>query len=199
MRSLAVLTFLTLDGVMQAPVRPDEDPSGGFKHGGWSVSYWDEVMAQVMEEAMAAPYDLLLGRKTYESFAAHWPHVDNDPHADKLNTATKFVVTSTLRRLEWKNSKRMTGDIAAEISRLKDQDGPLLQVHGSWQLIQTLLSHELIDEFRLWTFPVVVGNGKRLFGQDSVPTDLTLVRSRTTSNGVIMGIYRRAGTSRLQS
>ncbi len=199
MRNLAVLTFLTLDGVMQAPVRPDEDPSGGFKHGGWSVSYWDEVMAQVMEEAMAAPYDLLLGRKTYEIFAAHWPHVDNDPHADKLNNATKFVVTSTLRRLEWQNSKRITGDIAAEISRLKDQDGPLLQVHGSWQLIQTLLSHELIDEFRLWTFPVVVGNGKRLFGQDSVPTDLRLVRSRTTSNGVIMGIYRRAGTSRLQS
>lgn len=199
MRSLAVLTFLTLDGVMQAPVRPEEDPSGGFLHGGWSVRYWDEVMAQVMEEAMAAPYDLLLGRKTYESFAAHWPHIDNDLHADKLNNATKFVVTSTLRRLEWQNSKRITGDIAAEISRLKDQDGPLLQVHGSWQLIQTLLSHELIDEFRLWTFPVVVGNGKRLFGQDTVPTDLRLVRSRTTSNGVIMSIYGRAGTSRLQS
>ena len=199
MRNLAVLTFLTLDGVMQAPVRPDEDPSGGFTNGGWAVSYWDEVMAQVMEEAMAAPYDLLLGRKTYESFAAHWPHVDNDPHADKLNNATKFVVTSTLRRLEWQNSKRITGDIAAEISRLKDQDGPLLQVHGSWQLIQTLLSHELIDEFRLWTFPVVVGHGKRLFGQDSVATDLRLLRSRTTSNGVVMGIYRPAGTSRLQS
>ena len=193
MRNLAVLTFLTLDGVMQAPGQPEEDPSGGFIHGGWSVDYWGEVMAQVMEEAMAAPYDLLLGRKTYESFAAYWPHVDNDPHADKLNNATKYVATSTLSKLEWKNSIRITGDIPAEVSRLKHQDGPLLQVHGSWQLIQTLLSHDLVDEFRLWIFPVVVGRGKRLFGQDTVPTGLTLVKTKTTSNGVMMGIYRRAG------
>ena len=193
MRELAVLTFLTLDGVMQAPVQPEEDPSGGFTHGGWCVSYWDEVMAQVMEEAMAAPYDLLLGRKTYESFAAHWPNVENDPHADRLNNATKFVATSTLSELEWKNSLPIAGDIAAEVSRLKDQDGPLLQVHGSWQLIQTLLAHELIDEFRLWTFPVVVGPGKRLFGPDTVPADVTLVKTKATSNGVIMGIYRRVG------
>ncbi len=199
MRNLAVLTFLTLDGVMQAPGQPEEDPSGGFIHGGWSVNYWDEVMAQVMEEAMAAPCDLLLGRKTYESFAAYWPYVGNDPHANKLNNATKFVATSTLTKLEWKNSMRITGDIAAEVSRLKDQNGPLLQVHGSWQLIQTLLSHDLIDEFRLWTFPLLVGPGKRLFAQDTVPTDLTLVKTKTTSNGVIMGIYRRAGTSRRQS
>lgn len=191
MRNLAVLTFLTLDGVMQAPVQPGEDPSGGFLHGGWSVNYWNEVMAQVREEAMAAPYDLLLGRKTYETFAAHYPSVGNDPHADKLNNATKFVATSTLGKLEWKNSRRITGDIAAAVSRLKSQDGPLLQVHGSWQLIQTLLSHELIDEFRLWTFPLVVGPGKRLFGQNTVPTDLTLVKTKTTSNGVIMSIYRR--------
>ncbi len=199
MRNLAVLTFVTLDGVMQAPGHPEEDPSGGFIHGGWSVNSWGEVMAQVMEEAMAAPYDLLLGRKTYESFAAYWPQVDNDPAADKLNNATKFVATSTLSKLEWKNSIRITGDIAAEVSRLKDQDGPLLQVHGSWQLIQTLLSHELIDEFRLWTFPLVVGPGKRLFGQETVPTDLTLIKTKTTSNGVMMSIYRRSGTSRQQS
>ena len=194
MRQLAVLTFLTLDGVMQAPVQPEEDPSGGFRRGGWCVAYWDQVMAQVMEEAMAAPYDLLLGRKTYESFAAHWPNVENDPHADKLNSATKYVATSTLSELEWQNSVPIAGDIAAEVSRLKDQDGPLLQVHGSWQLIQTLLAHELVDEFRLWTFPVVVGPGKRLFGQETAPADLTLVKSRTTSNGVVMGIYRRAGS-----
>ena len=134
LRDLAIITFLTLDGVMQAPVKPEEDPSGGFIHGGWSVNYWDEVMEQVMEEAMAAPYDLLLGRKTYEIFAAHWPHAGNDPQASKLNNATKFVATSTLSKLEWKNSMRITGDIAAEVSRLKDQDGPLLQVHGSCQL-----------------------------------------------------------------
>ena len=161
MRNLAILTFLTLDGVMQAPGSPEEDTSGGFMHGGWAVNYWDEVMVQVMEEAMAAPYDLLLGRKTYESFAAYWPNAGDNPVANKLNNATKYVVTSTLSKLEWKNSIRITGDIAAEVSRLKDQDGPLLQVHGSCQLIQTLLAHELIDEFRLWIFPIVVGPGKR--------------------------------------
>ena len=147
MRKLAVLTFLTLDGVMQAPSGPEEDPSGGFTNGGWAANYWDEVMGQVMEEAMADPYDLLLGRKTYEMFAAHWPSAGADPLANKLNNATKFVATSTLSKLEWNNSVRITGDIAAEVSRLKSQEGPLLQVHGSWQLIQTLLSHELVDEF----------------------------------------------------
>ena len=195
MRNLAVLTFLTLDGVMQAPGQPEEDPSGGFIHGGWATNYWEEVMAQVEEEAMAQPFDRLFGRKTYESFAAYWPSVDDSAHADKLNNATKYVATSTLSELEWKNSTPITGDIAAEVSRLKEQDGPLLQVHGSWQLIQTLLSHNLIDEFRLWTFPVVVGPGKRLFDQGSVPTDLTLVKTKSTSNGVVMGIYRGAGTS----
>ncbi len=194
MRNLAILTFLTLDGVMQSPTSPEEDPSNGFIHGGWAANYWDEVMEQVMGVAMADPYDLLLGRKTYEMFAASWPNAGDDhPVANKLNNATKFVATSTLSKLEWKNSMRITGDIAAEVSRLKDQDGPLLQVHGSWQLIQILLSHELIDEFRLWIFPVVVGSGKRLFGQDTVPTGFTLVKTKTTSNGVMMCIYRRAG------
>ena len=191
MRNLAILTFLTLDGVMQAPGSPEEDPSDGFMQGGWAVNYWDEVMAQVMEEAMAAPYDLLLGRKTYESFAAHWQNAGDNPVANKLNNAKKYVATSTLSKLEWNNSIRITGDIAVEVSRLKDQDGPLLQVHGSCQLIQTLLAHELIDEFRLWIFPVVVGPGKRLFGQGIVPTGLKLVKSKTTLNGVIMSIYRR--------
>ena len=195
MRNLAVLTFLTLDGVMQASAQPEEDTSGGFIHGGWAVNYWGDVMAQVNEEAMAAPFDLLFGRKTYESFAAHWPNVSNDSHADKLNNATKYVATSTLSELEWKNSTPITGDIAAEVSRLKEQDGPLLQVHGSSQLIQTLLSHNLVDEFRLWTFPLVVGPGKRLFDQGSVPTELTLVKTKSTSHGVVMSIYRRAVTS----
>ena len=199
MRNLAVLTFLTLDGVMQAPGHSEEDTSGDFKHGGWAARYWEEVMEQVNEEAMAAPFDLLFGRKTYESFAAYWPNVSNNPHAEKLNNATKYVATSTLSKLEWKNSTPITGDIASEVSRLKGQDGPLIQVHGSSQLIQTLLSHELIDEFRLWTFPLVVGPGKRLFGQDTLPTNLTLVKTKTTSNGVMMSIYRCADTSRRQS
>ncbi len=192
MRDLAVLTFLTLDGVMQAPVLPDEDPSGGFKHGGWCVNYWGEVMEQVNELMMAAPLDLLFGRKTYEKFAAHWPSVPNNPHADILNNATKYVATSTLSNLEWRNSVPITGDIAAEVTRLKGQDGPLLQIHGSWQLIQTLLSNGLVDEFRLWTFPVLVGSGKRLFDQGTMPTGLSLARSQTTSDGVTMGVYRRA-------
>ncbi len=191
MRKLAILTFLTLDGVMQAPGQPEEDLSGDFKYGGWSVDYWDEVMAQVSEEAMAEPYDLLLGRKTYEIFAAYWPNAGNDQQADKLNNATKYVVTSTPSKLEWKNSLAVTGDIAAAVSRLKDQDGPLLQVHGSWQLIQALLAHDLIDEFRLWTFPVVVGSGKRLFDKGDARKHLKLIKTNSTSNGVVMSIYRR--------
>ena len=194
MRDLAIVTFLTLDGVMQAPVQPEEDLSGGFKQGGWSVKYFDEVMVQVNEVAMAAPMELLFGRKTYELFAGHWPKFgDDNPHAKILNNATKYVATSTPGQLAWQNSRRISGDIAAEVARLKGQDGPLLQVHGSWQLIQTLLSHELIDEFRLWTFPLVVGAGKRLFGEGAVPTDLTLIKSTATSKGVTMSIYRRAG------
>ena len=188
MRNLSILTFLTLDGVMQAPGSPEEDPSGDFMHGGLAVNYWDEVMTQVMEEAMAAPYDLLLGRKTYESFAAHWPNAGDNPVANKLNNAKKYVATSTLSKLEWNNSIPITGDITEEVSRLKDQEGPLLQVHGSCQLIQPLLAHKLIDEFRLWIFPIVVGPGKRLFGQGIVPTDLKLEKSNTTSNGVIISL-----------
>jgi dihydrofolate reductase len=193
MRDLAILTFLTLDGVMQAPSSPGEDPSGEFKYGGWAVNYWDDVMENVTGEAMVAPYDLLLGRKTYEIFESYWPYADDDPIANKLNNATKYVATSTLNKLDWKNTKRITGDIATEVSRLKGQDGPLIQVHGSWQLIQTLLFHELIDEFRLWFFPVVIGDGKHLFSQGTVPADLKLVKTKAISNGVMMCIYRRIG------
>ena len=164
MRKLVILTFQTLDGVMQAPSDPKEDLSGGFTQGGWASECWGEVMEQVGREAMAEPYDLLLGRTTYESFASSFSNTDNNNlTAEKLNNAKEYVVTSNPRQLQWQNAEQITGDIAAEISRLKEQDGPLLQVHGSWQLIQTLLAHSLIDEYRLWTFPVVVGAGKRLF------------------------------------
>ena len=192
MRDLAILTFITLDGVMQAPRLPEEDYSGGFERGGWGADYWDEVMAQVRHEAMAVPYDILFGRKTYELFAAHFPRAGNDdPDVKRMNDATKYVATSTLRELEWKNARPITGDIPAEIRRLKDGDGPLLQVHGSWQLIQTLLAHGLVDEFRLWTFPVVVGAGKRLFGPDAAPTKLKLIKTAPCPNGAVMNIYRR--------
>ena len=193
MRNLAILTFLTLDGVMQGPSGPDEDPSGGFTHGGWARQGWDDVMAQVRQEAMAVPYDLLLGRNTYELFAAHFSDAgDDNPEANRLNNATKYVVTSSLDSLKWRNSERITGDIATEVSQLKKQDGPLLQVHGSWQLIQTLLAYGLIDEFRLWTFPIIVGGGKRLFAQGSVPTALKLIKTDTCPSGAVMHIYRQA-------
>ena len=191
MRDLAILTFLTLDGVMQSPGSPEEDPSGGFERGGWAQNCWDEVMEQVMGEAMAEPYDLLLGRKTYEGFAAYFCGGGNDPVALKLNQAKKYVATSTLTNLDWKNSVAISGDIVAEVSRLKAQEGPLLQVHGSWQLIQTLLDHGLVDEFRLWTFPIVVGPGKRLFGEGTLSTDLTLIKTDTCPSGATMSIYRR--------
>ncbi|MDF1847881.1 MAG: dihydrofolate reductase family protein [Parvibaculaceae bacterium] len=192
MRELAILTFVSLDGVMQGPTSPEEDPSGGFTGGGWAQACWDGVMAQVGREAMAEPYDMLFGRKTYETFAGHWPDADpEDPAAARMNGATKYVASSTLTDPTWQNTIVLKGDVVAEIANLKQQDGLLLQVHGSGHLIQTLLRHDLIDEFRLWTFPVVVGSGKRLFSEGTVPASLTLAKSEATGNGAVMSIYRR--------
>ena len=190
MRELAVLTFQTLDGVMQAPKLPEEDRSGGFARGGWADPYWDDVMAQVGRVAMNVPYDALFGRKTYDLFAAHQP-----ASGTPLSDAKKYVVTSNPAGLAWQNSVPLTGDVPAEVARLKQEDGPLLQVHGSWELIQTLLDHHLVDEFRLWTFPVVVGAGKRLFAEGFAAEHLDLTRTDVTGNGVVMGIYRRASAS----
>ena len=191
MRKLVVNTFLTLDGVMQAPGGPEEDPTGGFTHGGWSVSYWDDVMGQHMGEAFTKPFDLLLGRKTYEIFAAHWPQVD-DPGAAELNSATKYVASRTLDQVEWSNSILIEGDVAEQVARLKEEDGPEIQVHGSSDLIQTLLGADLVDEFRLMTFPLVLGSGKRLFADGAVPVGLKLVDSKTSSTGVVIATYERA-------
>ncbi len=147
-------------------------------------------MAQVMREAMNEPYDLLLGRTTYDMFASNFPNApDDNPVAQKLNNAKKYVVTSADQPLEWKNSIQITGDIATEIARIKAEDGPLLQVHGSWQLIQLLLAKDLVDELRLWTFPVVVGSGKRLFGGDSNHSSFALTKSEPCPSGAVMGIY----------
>ena len=193
MRRLVVNTFLTLDGVMQAPGGPEEDPDGGFAYGGWSVNYWDDQMGEVMGEAMSKPFDLVLGRKTYEIFAAHWPHASEESGAKPLNDATKFVASRTLRWLDWRNSVLIEGDVSEGIGKLKQQEGPELQVHGSANLIQTLLRHNLIDEFRLWTFPLVVGSGKRLFSEGTIPAGLKLVDTRVSSTGVVMGTYVPAG------
>jgi dihydrofolate reductase len=189
MRELIVNTFLTLDGVMQAPGGPEEDPSGGFEHGGWSFGYWDERMQEVMGESMSKPFDLVLGRKTYEIFAAHWPHTD-EPGAEPLNRATKHVASTTLEELEWANSKLIEGEVPEGIRALKEEDGPELQVHGSANLIQTLLDHGLIDEFNLWIFPLVLGKGKRLFDGGTVPAGLEVTRSEAFSTGVVMATYR---------
>ena len=190
MRDLAILTFITLDGVMemQAHGMREEDTSGDF---GWATSYWPEVIEQVEREAMSQPFDLLFGRNTYDAFAGYWPNAPESAHRKKLNDATKYVATSRTNGLDWENSVQITGDVPAEIAKLKESDGPLLQVHGSAQLLQTLLTHQLIDEFRLWTFPVVVGSGKRLFDEGSVPTNVGLRKTASTSNGVVMSIYRR--------
>jgi dihydrofolate reductase len=190
MRELVVNTFLTVDGVMQAPGGPEEDPEGGFEHGGWSFGYWDEEMQRVMGESMSKPFDLALGRKTYEIFAAYWPQRD-DPAAEPLNKATKHVASTTLRDLEWQNSKLIEGEVPDGVHRLKEEDGPELQVHGSGNLIQTLLEHGLIDELRLWTFPLVLGKGKRLFDGGTVPAGLDLASSQVSSSGVITATYRR--------
>ena len=190
MRKLAVLIFQTLDGVMQAPKEPEEDFSGGFTQGGWANECWDDVMAQVGREAMAEPYDLLLGRTTYDLFASsHGASAANNPVSEKLNKATKYVVTSRSDDLQWQNSVKITGDVAGEIAQLKDTDGPLLQVHGSWQLIQLLLKYKLIDEFRLWTFPVIVGEGKRLFSEGTIPTNVKLKKFETCASGAFMNFY----------
>lgn len=200
MRTLAINTFLTLDGVMQAPGAPEEDPTGGFTHGGWSVNYWDDVMGQVMGEAMGGPFDLLLGRRTYEIFAAHWPHVGgDDPAAIALNRARKYVASTTLAKVEWSNSVLLEGDVVQEVARIKEEEGPEIQVHGSGHLAQTLIGHDLVDEYRLWVFPLVLGTGKRLFAEGTVPAGLRLVDSRTSTTGVVIGTYRRAGAIELGS
>jgi dihydrofolate reductase len=193
MRRLIVSTFLTLDGVMQAPGGPREDDSGGFAQGGWSVNYWDDQMGEVMGEAMSAPFDLVLGRRTYDIFAAHWPRATDDPVAKPLNDATKYVASRSRPTLEWSNSVLIEGDTAEGIAALKREDGPELQVHGSGDLIQTLLRDDLVDEYRLWVFPVLVGPGKRLFSEGTVPAGLKLVDSTVSTTGVVIGTYRPAG------
>jgi dihydrofolate reductase len=193
MRKLIVSTFLTLDGVMQAPGGPGEDDDNGFAYGGWSVSYWDERMGQVMGEAMSRPFDLLLGRKTYDIFAAYWPHASEEAGAKPLNDATKYVASRGNPVLEWPTSVLIEGEAAGGVAELKKDDGPELQVHGSANLIQTLMRHDLVDEYRLWVFPLVIGSGKRLFSDGTVPAGLKLVDSTVSTTGVTIGTYEPAG------
>jgi dihydrofolate reductase len=192
MRKLIVTTFLTLDGVMQAPGGSEEDERDGFTYGGWSVNYWDERMNQFMGEVMGHPFALVLGRRTYDIFAGYWPTAE-DPGAKPLNEATKYVASRSRPTLDWRNSVLIEGDAAEGVAALKREDGPELQVHGSGNLIQTLLRHNLVDTFLLWTFPVVIGSGKRLFADGTVPAGLKLVDSTVSSTGVVIGTYEPAG------
>ena len=191
MRPIIVLTFVSLDGVMQGPGGPTEDTSGNFTDGGWTVPYFDEFLGNVMTQQMSQPFDLLLGRKTFEIFASYWPqHVEEGP---EINRATKYVASNTLTSHEWSKSVFLKGNVADEIKKLKGEDGPDLQVHGSSQLIQTLMEHDLVDEFWLKIFPVTLGRGKRLFADGTIPASYNLVDSKTSPTGVIVATLRRAG------
>jgi dihydrofolate reductase len=193
MRKLITTTFLTLDGVMQAPGGPGEDGSGGFAHGGWSVNYWDDKMSEIMGEATSKPFAMVLGRKTYDIMAAYWPTAPEESGAKVFNDATKYVASRSDRALEWANSVLIDGDAADGLAALKKEDGPELQVHGSANLIQSLLRQNLVDEYRLWVFPLVIGSGKRLFADGTIPAGLKLVDQKVSTTGVVIGRYEQAG------
>jgi dihydrofolate reductase len=201
MRKLIVLSFITLDGVMQAPGGPEEDPTGGFKHGGWVFPHFDDSLGKVMAGQMSHPFDLLLGRRTYEIFAAHWPYVktDEDPISAGINNAKKYVASKTLKTLDWSNSMLIKGDVSKEVKKLKEQDGPEIQVHGSGNLIQTLLKHDMVDEIWLKIFPIALGRGKRLFDDGTIPVGFRLLESEISPSGVIVASYARAGKVRTGS
>jgi dihydrofolate reductase len=194
MRKLVVGAFVTLDGVMQAPGGPDEDRDGGFEHGGWSFPYWDAVLNPLIVQQMLETDILLLGRRTYEIFAAHWPRITDpaDPVAAKLNAVPKMVASRTLRRAVWNNST-VIRDVATEVGRLKREGEGQIQVSGSADLIQTLLEHDLEDELRLWTFPLALGTGKRLFAGGTLPAAFRLLDTTVSTTGVVIQRLERAG------
>ncbi|MEP7452750.1 dihydrofolate reductase family protein [Phyllobacterium sp. SB3] len=194
MRKIIATTFLSLDGIMQAPGGPQEDTDGGFKYGGWTFHYWDEVMGEVMSKGMSTPFDLLLGRRTYDIFADHWPRAEKgDPIADKFNAATKYVATSSPNTVNWENTVTLGADVPGAVRKLSQSDGPDLLIQGSSQLIHVLLANNLIDELNLWVFPLVLGKGKAFFSGDAKPGALTLVNSRASTTGVVMNTYHKAG------
>jgi dihydrofolate reductase len=193
MRELLVQTFLTLDGVMQAPGGPKEDDSDGFAFGGWSVTYWDEDLDQAMGEVVSKPFAMVLGRHTYDIMAAFWPHASEEEGATVFNEATKYVASRRRLTLDWANAMQIEGDAAEGLAALKAEDGPELQVHGSGNLAQTFMRHNLVDRYRLWIFPLVLGSGKRLFADGTIPSGLELIEGRTSTSGVFMGTYRSAG------
>jgi dihydrofolate reductase len=198
MRKIIVGAFVSLDGVMQAPGGPREDPTGGFELGGWVAGYFDEVTGAAVGEMFSAPYELLLGRKTYDIFAAHWPHITDPGAADfaiaeQFNRITKHVATHRPESLKWKNSRALGADPVAALRELKKGEGPALLTQGSSDFVQTLFANDLVDELRLQHFPIVLGKGKRLFGSGARPAGFRLERSQTSPSGVVIASYTRAG------
>lgn len=210
MRKIVVGMFVSLDGVVQAPGGPEEDTSGDFKFGGWMFNYGDEKVWATLSETFSAPFDLLLGRKTYDIFAAHWPRIADHPVAagvdegegalaKSFDACTKYVATHSPDTLTWKNSEALGADIVAQLRELKKTDGPILLVQGSSNMIQTLLKNNLVDEFRLLIFPIVLGKGKRLFSADTPPAAFKMTKSAITPNGVVAVTYERAGEVKVGS
>ena len=191
MRKIIVLTFITIDGVMQAPGGPEEDTSGDFKYGGWTAPYFDDFSGKVMTEQMKQPFSLLLGRKTFEIFASYWPQHENAWPG--VNEATKYVVSNSLKKHKWSNCVFINNNVVEELKKLKQQDGPDLKVYGSGSLIQTLLKNDLVDELWLKIFPITLGKGKRLFQDGAIPAAFKLIESKTSPSGVIVANYKRFG------
>ena len=196
MRKIITTTFVTLDGVMQAPGGPEEDTSGGFDYGGWQFGgdYGDEVASKIMNDFMATPFELLLGRRTYEIFASYWPTAKVAPHIAKpFNSTKKYVVSHKPFKLSWSNSTLITGNVVSEIRKLKNAEGPDLWVYGSGNLIQTLLKNNLIDRMHIWTYPITIGTGKKLFAEGTQAQHFKMVDSKISTTGVIIATYEPAG------
>jgi dihydrofolate reductase len=207
MRRIITTAFTSLDGVIQAPGGPQEDPTGGFEYGGWTTTYGDEAIGAAIGEEMSRPFDLLLGRNTYDIFAAHWPYIATDPSSDgyepgeagiarTFNDTTKYVATHEPDTLDWENSQWLGKDAIASVRGLKKEDGPALRIWGSSNLVQQLLAADLVDEFQLMIYPLVFGKGKRLFGDGTMPAALRLEKSQASASGVIIATYRRNGVIR---
>jgi dihydrofolate reductase len=198
MRKLVAGTFLTLDGVMQAPGGPDEDREGGFTHGGWMAPFFDKKGGAIMTDWIKRAGGFLLGRKTYEIFADYWPKATDPANeiANALNSRPKYIASSTLDKVSWNNSSLLKGDLAEAVAKLKAEDGGEIQVHGSGKLLQTLFKQDLVDTLRIWQFPVVVGTGKRLFAEGVIPRSFRLVDTAQNTKGAVLHVYERAGDVR---
>ena len=193
MRTIIAITQVTLDGVMQGPGGAEEDPRNGFTLGGWAMPFFDDAGGQAIDEIITSEFDLLLGRRTYEIFAGYWPHHDDNPIGKAFNKATKYVVTRSLDKLDWEHSQKISDDVVDNLRRLKASDGPALHVWGSSELLQTLIAADLVDEYRMWVFPLVLGKGKRLFESGVPPHGFSLVEARSTASGVLLNTYRNNG------